>query len=207
MAESDAYATAAEYRAHVKKVDDGADATILEQLKGAARLLEQETGRFFTKDDADVSRIFDTDGGDRLYITDLAAAPTTVKVDLNVAYDFTSAQVLTSPAHYFLGPPNALLGPEPAPYTWIRLRGDNGVLTHWPEQHRAVQITGLFGWPAIPLAVKEATIQIVREMRDAQEAGYSLTLESIDNSVPQGREISKIVRRVKVAYGRGVPFA
>ena len=140
MAISDAYATLAEYKARVNKTVTGDNTEITAVLVAVSRLLDKEVERFFTKDAADIVRVYDGNGGRRLYIDDLSATPTSVKADLNGDYDYAdSDETLTVNTHYWVGPPNADKGPEPRPFTFLEIRPDNSVLSKWPDQLRAVE--------------------------------------------------------------------
>lgn len=209
MAVTDAYATAAEYRARVTKSDTGDDATILTQLTGASRLLERECGRFFNQDASVVVRLYDGNGLTRIHIDDLSTTTgLVVKVDLNGDFDFAdSNETLTVDTHFKVGPVNAGLGAEPEPYRYLDIVPGNAILGAWPSQKWALQVTGKFGWAAVPGMIKEAVIMMVRQLRDAQESGYTLSMENIDAAIPQGREIATIIGRVKHRYERLVLFA
>ncbi len=208
MAVTDAYATAAEYRTRTTKNDTGDDATILTQLTAVSRLLDKECGRFFNQDAAVVARIFDGNGLGRLYIDDVATLTgLVVKVDLNADYDYADTdETLTKDTHYWIGPANAARGSEPRPYRILEIVPSNGRLTRWPEQLRAVEVTAQFGWPAVPGAIKEATIFITRELRDMQEAGATFQLQDIENAIRLSPQAFSLMQRIKREYGQPVLF-
>ncbi len=206
---TDAYATAAEYRAAVDKSDNTEDAVLLSMLGGVSRLIDRQCGgpmgpRFFTKDAAVVVRLFDGSGLRRLYVNDIATATgLVVKVDLDADYSFTGAsETLTVNTHFLLGPRNADKGAEPAPFTRLDIRPGNAVLSKWPEQMNAIQVTAKYGWPAVPQAVKDSTISLVRQLRDLQEAGFTLTLQNLEASIRQSPLAVTIMRDVVREYGR-----
>jgi len=135
MAVTDAYATAAEYRSVITKTDAGEDSEVLADLTAISRFLERRTGRFFNVDASDVTRIIvpgegypEPSGGQtRLYIDDLSADPTSIKIDEDDDGLFTDETGLAS-TDYILGPQNADVGPEPSPYTHIDL-------TRWGDKN------------------------------------------------------------------------
>lgn len=203
MAVTDAYVTPGEYRAHVTKSDTGDDTTILSQLTAVSRLIERQCGRFFTQDAGVVTRDpYNGNGLTRLYIDDVATLTgLVVKVDLNADYDFAdSNETLTIGTHFWAGPANADKGAEPGPFRYLEIVPSNAVLTRWPNQLRAVQVTAKFGWPSVPGAIKEGVIAIVRQLRDMQEAGFTLTLQDIDASIRMSPESSLILRDIVRAY-------
>lgn len=162
MAITDAYATAQEYREVGGAVSAGTDAVIDRDLIAVSRWLEHKLGRFFNVDASDVARIYVTSGAEKLWIDDLSAAPTTIKIDEDADGDFSDETALAS-TDYELRPLNAVLGPEPGPYTHI-------VLTSWGTKGRwgrnqRVEITGKWGWASVPESVKSATIEFTRLWR------------------------------------------
>lgn len=159
MALSDPYATAAEYRAAVKPdADGGADASITTDLTAISRYLEGKLGRFFNQDAVDTTSVYvAATGADTLEVDDFAAAPTSVAVD-----DGSGAFATTlAPSDYELQPANALLLPEPAPYTRIALVPWG---TAWSRSAR-VRVVGRRGWPAVPAGIKSGTIQLTAVYR------------------------------------------
>lgn len=205
MPVTDAYATPGEYRARVTKTDAGDDTTVIIPLLAAvSRLIDRETGRFYSQDAAAVVRLYDGNGLDRLYVDDIATLTgLVVKVDLEADFDFTgTGETLTRDTHYFVGPANAGLGSEAAPYRFLEIVPNNAVLGVWPEQPRSVQVTAQFGWPAVPGAIKEATVLIAREMRDLEESGMTLALENIDQAINLSRQAFSIMQRLKREYAK-----
>jgi hypothetical protein len=206
---TDAYATAAEYRDRTTKTDTGDDAGVITPLLAAvSRLIDRETGRFFTKDAAAVARVYEGGGLTRLYIDDVATVSgLVVKVDLNGDYDYADTdETLTKDTHFWIGPVNAEDGSEPKPYRYLDIVPNNGRLSVWPAQLRAVEVTAQFGWAAVPGAIKEATILVAREMRDLQESGMTLSLQAIDQAVNLAPVAFSLIQRIKREYGRKVWF-
>ena len=156
MAVGDAYATAAEYRAAIDKVDTSEDAEVLIDLTSVTRHVEKRlAGRFFTKDAAAVVRIYKPKYPDILEVDDIVSV-TSIKVDADL--DGTYETTLTT-SEYELLPRNAGDGSEPSPYTSIgRLSGS------WSTSSR-VEVTAVFGWPAVPAAIKSAVIQLTAMLR------------------------------------------
>lgn len=218
MAISDAYATAVEYRARAGKTDTGDDATILAQLTAVSRYIERELGRFFNQDAAVVTRYYNGNGQQRLYVDEIATTTgLVVKIDLDEDYVFTGAnEILTIVTHFWVGPYNAALGPEARPYTFLEIVPGNGVFSEWPirrraaeviDQPRSVEVTAKFGWPAVPAAIRELTIAITRQLRDMEEAGFTLTMQNIDAMVRLAPSASVLLRDIARQYGRVVLFA
>ena len=163
MAVTDSLITAAEYRAIAEKSDTSDDADVLLDATAISRYIEGRLGRFFTGDAGDVTRVYTVPVlGQRLYVDDLAADPTTIKIDEDHDGSFTDETALAA-ADYELHPINAALGPEVWPYTSI-------VLTDWGTKGsfakgQRVEVVGTFGWPAVPQAVKQATAHLTAILR------------------------------------------
>lgn len=158
MAISDAYATAAEYRAGIDKDSTGEDAEVLLDLTAVSRYIERRVGRFFNKDAAAVKRVYMPRFANPLDIDDLVSV-TTIKIDTDNDLDFTDETALTVSTDYELLPRNAADGPEVKPYEQVLRVGGS-----WSTSLR-VEIDGVWGWPAVPEAVKRACIHLTAILR------------------------------------------
>jgi hypothetical protein len=194
---TDPYATAAEYRAALDKTDTAEDAEVLLDLTSVSRWLDMEYGRFFTKDAAAVARKFygraTTDYA--LRIDDLVSV-TSVKSDDN---DDGTAETTWAATDYQLLPLNADKGSEPRPY-------DHIIVPRWSTKgafvdRRLIEITGVWGWPAVPEAIKRATIYITSIIRLEGNRGISQVtdLGTIITANPQARSL---VERLGKTYSR-----
>ena len=198
---TDAYATVAEYRDRVKKHGhDDDDATILLQLTAVSRYIERAlAGRFFTVDSSDATRQYRV--GDRggpppggrkvLTVDDLSADPTSIKIDKDNDGLFTDETALAS-TDYFLIPRNAQLGPESEPFTAIELTPSGDQAT-WPEGVW-VEVIGKFGWPAVPEAIKQGTIDITGILRRETDLATNRVVDDLVGTIeasPQSRAIMK----------------
>jgi hypothetical protein len=204
---TDPYATEVEYKARVDKTGTGDDALLLVQLTSVSRWLDKELRRFFTKDAAAITRVFDGNGELRLWLPDIATSTgLVVKADLDGDYVFTDETALTLDTDFWLGPPNADKGPEPRPWEYIEVSPNSTQLSCWPLQQRSIQIAACWGWPAVPGIVKELTCYITRDWRDRQQAGASQTLEIGGMGVRISSETFLMLQDVKRMYGLPQPF-
>jgi hypothetical protein len=203
VAVDDAYISAEDFRARISKTIVADDDMLDELLAGVSRLIDRECGRFFNQDAEAVVRHYDGNGQARLYIDDVATATDlVVKVDLDGDHEFDGAdETLTVGTHFWLGPANAALGSEAGPYRYLELVPNNGRLSVWPERPRAAQVTAIFGWPAVPGAIVEATVMIAREIADLEQAGMTAALQNIDTAVNLSPTAFSIVQRIKREYG------
>lgn len=205
MAVTDAYATAADYRARVGKSDVSEDGVILAQLTAISRYIDGKTQRYYGQDTTVTTVVYDTDGRETLRLHDDIATTTglIVKADLDGDYDWDEPdETLTINTHFWLDDADAPYGSEVRPYTRVRLIPDNGRLTTFPTQYRSVSITATRGWPAVPAAIKEATVALTRQLRDIQHSGLTLTLENLDAQIRVTPEASRIVEDLVRVYAR-----
>lgn len=196
MAITDAYATAETYRYVTGKTGISEDAAILIDLTAVSRYIDGKVGRFFSKDASDTTRIISpTSTSPILYIPDLSAAPTSVKIDTNV--DGTFGETALAVTEYSLYPLDALVRPEPWPYTSIILNSW-GVTGSWPWRGR-VQITGKFGWPAVPAAVARATIHLAAILRLESPRATS-RISELEGTFEASREAQSIIKGLLDQY-------
>lgn len=151
----------------------GYDAALEALAKRASRAIDRYTNRkpgaFYV--DADVTLYFDGSGDTKLWIGELAAAPTTVQVaETGVLTTLTTWES----TDYLCWPYNAL--DDGQPYTRLDLDIYNGTKSTWYAYPKAIKIAGKFGYSAtVPDDVKQAAIiQAVRWFKRGQQA-YSDT--------------------------------
>lgn len=183
MAIDSAYATAAEYRAGIspQKSDASHDEEIENDLLAITRYINTELGRSetgFNKDAAAVTRTYmgkyagfvDPDSenpwkyarGNRLLCIDELVSVTSVQTDEDG--DGTVDTSWTLNTDYQLYPLNAALGPEPRPYIALYIPDWTTQQMRWPPG-RLIAVNGIWGWPAVPPAIKRACIQLTAILR------------------------------------------
>jgi hypothetical protein len=202
MAITDAYATAAEYRAVAGKSDTAQDAQVLIDLTACSRLFEREAGQFFNKDASVVNRVFRARRSDLLDLTYEGFCPgiastsgLEIKVDTDGDGSFADETAWAS-SDYELHPLQAALGPEVKPWTDIKV-SPNGTKSFIPGNR--VQVTAIFGWPAVPAAVKADVIEMCRLWRveTPRASGRILELEEATATSPL---MMSLVSRIRSAY-------
>lgn len=197
MAITDAYASASEYRVVTGRTDTGSDAQILLDLKAISRFLEGKLERFFTKNAEDVARVYvPPESATAIWIDDLSASPTTVKLD--TAGDGTFATTLVS-SDYELLPLNADKGPEPRPYTQIAMTpwGSYGAFI----EGQRVEITGKWGWPAVPEPIKQATIHLTAILRLETPRATRRVVE-LDTVMEASADAQSLIKQLTDNYRR-----
>ena len=195
MSISAAYASPAEYRRVVGMTDAGLDADIASDLAAVSRYLDGELRRFFTRDTVPVIRVYAPQYDTRvLTVADLAAAPTQVRID--TAGNGTFATTLTA-ANYELLPRNALRGPEPWPFNEIALLS-TGMLSSFVAGQR-VEVTAQWGWPAVPEAIRRATIHITAILR-LETPRATKRIAELGDTVETSPQAQNIVRQLTNQY-------
>lgn len=202
MAVTDRYAEAADYRNRVGKQSTDDDDVINDQLTAISRYLDQRLGRFFTKDAEPVARYYSGSGGTILELDDdiAVAFGLVVKVDEDEDGSFADENALEVNTDFWLGPYNADKGPEPQPYEFLELNPNSTRLSYWPAAPRNIEVTASFGWPAVPGAIKEATIAICRQLRDTHEAGGDATVELVEQTVGRSPHLTALMLDLERMY-------
>lgn len=184
MAVNDAYATAAEYRAAIDKSDATEDLELLADLTAISRWLDRTLNRHFTKDAAPVARVFVPYCPTVVDVDDLVSV-TSIKVDEDADGDFAD-ETAWDASEYELLPRNAALGSEARPYWQI-------AATPWGARRfsNRVEVTGVWGWPAVPEAIKRATIHLTAILRlETPRATATVNdLGQLIQMTPQARRI------------------
>jgi hypothetical protein len=197
MAMTDAYVTAAEYRAATGMVDTSKDAEILKDLKAVSRHIEKTMKRFFNVDSTDKTRVYYVPADSTsLWIDDLSAAPTSIKIDQD---GDGVCEVTLETTDYELWPINATLDPEPRPYMKI-------VMTPWGDEivfskGERVEVVGKFGWPAVPEAVKRATIHLASILR-LESPRATTRIPEMGDVISASPEAQHIIRQLLDQYKR-----
>jgi hypothetical protein len=198
MAFDSAYATAVEYRAVFNMTDNARDADILMDLLAVSRYIEGKTGRFFNRNAADVTRVYIVpEYTSSLWVDDMSEAPSLIRLDTtgNGAFDTELAT-----ADYTLLPLNANLEPEPKPYMQL-------MLNHWRDIPRflkgqRVEVTARFGWPAVPEAVKRATIHLASIVR-LESPRATRRIPELGDAIEASSDAQNIIRQLLDRYKRG----
>ena len=208
MPASFAYATAQEYRANTGKSDGGDDPLISRHLETVSRLIDSLTGQYFGRDEEAVARVFKAKWSDRLDLTYEGNCPgiaditdLAIKVDTDDDGDFAD-ETAWSAGDYELLPRQALQGSEPKPYTRIETprrsskRFSPGAL---------VEVTAIFGWPAVPEGIWAETIELCGIWRgeNPRATGRMAELDEVVSTSPMAMSL---VKRIREAYGSMVTF-
>lgn len=162
MAIDDAYFSVPQYKAYAKKESSADDLQIADDALMATRWLEERCHQFFGKDDAVVNRVFRAKYSDLLdldYEGNNPGIATTsglvIKVDTDNDGSFAD-ETAWATTDYDLEPLQAAQGPLVRPYNTIRVKRSS---SNYFTPGYLVQVTAIWGWPAVPLIAKEVAME------------------------------------------------
>jgi hypothetical protein len=150
MAITQGYATLIDVKNALRITDSLDDGLLETAIESASRMVDGFTARTFTNAGTAVRNFAATDGIN-LIIDDAIEVIEVASTD-----EIGSTYTIWKPTDYQLEPLNDRVDGLYSPYTGIRAVGD----FTWPvvDQQALVRITAVYGFPAIPSAVKQATI-------------------------------------------------
>lgn len=164
------YVESAAFKESVSIPDTATDADVTMALGAASRAVERVTNRKkFWKDTSPVTQKYTAYSTNQVFLDDDVVQINQVTVDGVTVTD------------YLPEPLNAAA--EGEPYTW--LSSDSCVFTS--TKRGGIQVTGLFGWPAIPDEVRQmVTILAARLLMRTRQAPFGIvTVGSIDSAAVQ----------------------
>jgi len=149
------YCTLAEVKAALRITDSVDDSLIELSIGAASREIDGFCNRVFYSTSA--TRVYATDSALLLQTDDIVSVSSLKTSISGTSYDTTWATT-----DYQLEPLNGVVGGIDSPVTRIRAVGANlfpiWSVTGTYSNFAPVQIIGVFGWSAVPVAVKQATI-------------------------------------------------
>jgi hypothetical protein len=164
------YCTTPEFKTWAGLDDSIDDVTIDRAITAVSRGVDNFTKTRFWQTDAETTRVFDSCDGRRLNIDD-AAAVTQIATDPDKDGAF---ETVWTADDYQLLPLNPAAAPEQLPYTQVRAVGD----LRFPRpvsRVGLVEVTGTWGWPAIPEGVHIATLILVNRIVKRKESPEGVT--------------------------------
>ena len=218
IAITDAYADNGDYKAIFSGLSGDHDTELDEQLLFVSRWVDRDLGykeTGFNRDDAVIARIYYPPGfysgdpeaenpwlGSRA-TRDLAVDPISTATGLVIRIDedqdgvFTDETVLAA-TDYELRPLNADKGPEPRPWDTIRLTRW-GTRSAWPNGS-AVQVTARFGFPAVPPAIRQLTIQLLGIWRADSALATDQISQGFDSVIGASDIAQGLLEKVRRSY-------
>ena len=116
----------------------------------------------------------------------------------------------TAPAGDRIARPQSVDSEDERPIKAYQLHPKQTVISHFPHRVVAVELSGtVFGWAAVPDAIREACVDLARSIRDLQLAGHTASLQNLDNAVALSPDVARVVQRLEGTYkvhGRAIPM-
>lgn len=167
MVYGDPYMTVEEFKARVGAVGTATDGALLTVLTAASRQIDSKTGRRFDKTDTAVARDFSARDARFVDVDDLVSLTAVATDDGSRTYPTTWAAT-----DYDLVPTGAAAKLEP--YRMLRT-APNGLRLFYTGEPQGVRVSGIWGWPAVPEDVKEATFLIANRLKSLWNAPFGIT--------------------------------
>jgi hypothetical protein len=172
--DSSLYCTVEELKSRLQIGDTADDFEVTLAVQAACRSIDEITGRYFWRGT-----------GVRTYVpesiymqtTDDLVSVTSLMVDRDGdgVYEETWTQgtdyaLTVAPGRY-----NAAAKGESWPFTGFSILGPKFIPVVWPWSHLdRIQVTGVFGWPAVPLAVKQAALIAAADLFRLKDAPFGV---------------------------------
>lgn len=199
------YLTSAEMKATLSLTGQSfADADIAAAITAASRMVDGACDRRFYLDaDALQVNYYTPDSLRRVMIDDLVVL-TSLKIDRGGTGSFTETWTLNT--DFVLEPLNAPTDFVASPYESVHVRSLAGRwLPSWVE--RSVQVTGQFGWPAVPQPVKTATSLLANRMlKRVREAPLGIVAVGVEGTAMRLARTDPDVAALLAPYYRPTPF-
>jgi hypothetical protein len=152
LAITNGYATLTQVKAALR-ISDNVDDTLLEMaIESASRMIDGHAGRYFYSSGT-ATRIYAADDALICQIDDLAGTAITLVTDPDADGTWADTWALVD---YQLEPVNGVVDGLTTPYTRIRATENYNFPTASGEA--LVKVTGVFGWPAVPIAITQACV-------------------------------------------------
>ena len=168
------YCTVEELKSRLAIPDTSDDFEITLAVQAACRSIDEICGRYFWQGTA--TRTYIPESIYRQSVDDLVSV-TTLKVDRDGDGVFEETWTLgtdfaleVAPGRY-----NAAAKGEAWPYTAFVIIGPKYIPVVWPWSHLdRIQVTGVFGWPAVPAAVKQAALIAAADLFRLKDAPFGV---------------------------------
>ena len=169
------YCTVEELKSRLAIPDTADDFEVTLAIEAACRSVDEVCGRYFWRGSDTRTYVPTSLYGQQL---DDLVSVTTFKVDQDG--DGVYEQTWTSGTDYALtvspGAYNTGAKGETWPYTGFQVIGTSKFVPFvWPWSHQdRIQVTGVFGWPAVPLAVKQAALIAAADLFRLKDAPFGV---------------------------------
>jgi hypothetical protein len=174
VAFSQRYCSVEELKSRLGIADTSDDFELQLAAESASRSVDEITGRYFYRNTETRTYVPESIYGQQI---DDIVSVTTFKVDTtgNGTFDQTWTQdtdyrLTVSPGRY-----NPAARGEQWPYTGFIILGPKFIPFTWPWAHQdRYQVAGVFGWPAVPAAVKQASLIAAADLFKLKDAPFGV---------------------------------
>ncbi|MGH9252695.1 MAG: hypothetical protein ACRD0W_24740, partial [Acidimicrobiales bacterium] len=170
------YATVAALKSRMGNITTtGSDTEFHSACFAASRWVEQFCSRLFYRSAAATVRTFAPTDHWRVKMPEFNDLVSVSALATDPGGDGTFETAWTA-SDFQLWPPNPAAAPEAQPYTQIRAIGGQSFTlpaSRWARRD-TVQVTGVFGWPAVPQAVREGTLVKAEEFFKLKDAPFGV---------------------------------
>lgn len=169
------YCTVEEMKSRLGNITDTADdSELILAVQAASSTIDDVTGRYFWR--GTDTRTYVPESVYHQSLDDLVSV-TTLKVDRDG--DGTYEETWTQGTDYQLevapGRYNVAARGEQWPYTGFTIIGPKFIPVVWPWSHLdRIQVTGVFGWPAVPRNVKQAALIAAADLFRLKDAPFGI---------------------------------
>ena len=175
MALTDPYVTAAQLKTRLGISDSTDDTAITAAVNAASRWIDNHCNRRrfgFNVTTSATARVYRPLTLYRCRIDDVSST-TSLTVKIDQGQDGTFETTWTNNTHFLLEPLDAVASDgDSRPYTSLTTIESN----FFPRSYRrpSVQVTALWGWPAVPSLVTEACYQLAEETFKLKDAPFGV---------------------------------
>lgn len=170
------YCSNEELKSRLGITDTTDDFEITLAVQAASRSIDELTGRYFWRSASSEVRtyiptsIYDQKLDDLVSVTSVM-----VDYDGDGIYETTWTENVEFQLYAYQGNYNTTALGEQWPYTGFNIVGPQFIPIVWPWSHlNRVQVTGVFGWPAVPSSIKQATLLAAADLFRQKDAPFGI---------------------------------
>jgi len=194
MAITNGYCTLAEVKSALRLTDNVDDGLLEKAIESASRRIDGYCGRFFYKTASTPINVYPINEYLLRMPEDLANNTVTIKIDTTA--DGTYATTLTINVDYILEPTDASL--RGYPYVHARMVGGQTFPLEVTPSFPTCQVTGFWGWDAVPADVSQACVLLA--MRQFARLNAALGVVGFADMALQVRAVDPDVRDLLNQY-------
>ena len=194
MAIVNGYCTLQDVKSALRLTDNVDDGLLEKAIESASRRIDGYCGRFFYKTASTAINLYPINEYLLRMPEDLANATVTIKIDTTA--NGTYATTLTQGVDYILEPTDASL--RGYPYVHARMVGGATFPLYTTPSFPTCQVTGFWGWNAIPADVSQACVLLA--MRQFARLNAALGVVGFADMALQVRAVDPDVRDLLNQY-------